>query len=64
MMRSTPKRLPKSFCAVEKFTRLHRMPRVIAFLIIAGTLTTYLAYRNYARVTPLSDTDRAIYDDL
>ena len=40
------------------------MPRVVVFLILAGTATTYCAYRNYARVTPLSDTDRAIYDDL
>ena len=40
------------------------MPRVVAFLIIAGTLTSYLAYRNYARVTPLSDTDRQLYEDL
>ena len=40
------------------------MPRVVLFLIIAGTATTYLAYRNYARVTPLSDNDRALYDEL
>ena len=40
------------------------MPRIIAFLIIAGTLTSYLAYRNYARVTPLSDNDRSYYNDL
>jgi len=40
------------------------MPRVIVFLVLAGTLTTYLAYRNFSRVTPLSDNDRSYYDDL
>ena len=40
------------------------MPRVVLFLVIAGTATTYLAYRNYSRVTPLSDDERQLYDDL
>ena len=40
------------------------MPRVVLFLILTGTATTYLAYRSYARVTPLSDNDRSLYDDL
>ena len=40
------------------------MPRVVAFIIIAGTATTYALYRSYARVTPLSDNDRSLYDDL
>ena len=50
--------------AVEKFARPHTMPRVVAFIIIAGTLTSYALYRTYARVTPLSDNDRSYYDDL
>ena len=37
---------------------------VVAFLVVSATLTTYLAYRNFTRVTPLSDNDRATYDDL
>ena len=40
------------------------MPRVVLVLIIAGTATTYALYRTYARVTPLTDEDRALYDDL
>ena len=40
------------------------MPRVVLFLVIAGTATTYLAYRNFTRVTPLTDEDRSLYDDL
>ena len=40
------------------------MPRVVLFLVIAGTATTYLTYRNFTRVTPLSDNDRQLYDDL
>ena len=37
---------------------------VVAFIIIAGTATTYALYRSYARVTPLSDNDQSLYDDL
>jgi hypothetical protein len=37
---------------------------VIAFLVVSATATTYLAYRNLSRVTPLSDNDRSLYDDL
>ena len=37
---------------------------VVAFIILDVTVTSYALYRTYARVTPLSDTDRAIYDDL
>ena len=40
------------------------MPRVVAFLIIAGTATTYLAYHNYTRLNKFSDGDRQLYDDL
>ena len=40
------------------------MPRVVVFLILAGTATTYLAYRNFSQVTPISDDDRQLYDDL
>ena len=40
------------------------MHRVVLFIIIAGTATTYAFYRSYARVTPLSDNDRSLYDDL
>ena len=55
----------KSFSRVrEKFARLHTMPRVVLFLIIAGTATTYLAYRNFSRLNKFSDHDRQLYDDL
>ena len=37
---------------------------VIAFLLVNVTVTSYALYCTYARVTPLSDKDRAIYDDL
>ena len=37
---------------------------VVAFLVVGATLTTYLAYRNFSRVTPISDDDRQLYDDL
>ena len=37
---------------------------VLAFIIIAGTATSYALYRTYARVTPLSDKERRLYDDL
>ena len=38
---------------------------VIAFLVVSATATTYLAYRNLSRVTPLSENDRQqLYDDL
>jgi hypothetical protein len=40
------------------------MPRVVLFLIIAGTATTYLAYRNLSQAALLSDDDRSLYDDL
>ena len=40
------------------------MPRVVLFLIIAGTATTYLAYRNFSRLNKFSDHDRQLYDDL
>ncbi len=40
------------------------MPRVVLFLILAGTATTYLAYRNLSRPKTFSDNDRALYDDL
>ena len=40
------------------------MLRVVAFLIIAGTATTYLAYRNFSRSKTFSDDDRSLYDDL
>ena len=40
------------------------MPRVVLFLIIAGTATTYLAYCNYTRLHRFSDGDRQLYDDL
>ena len=40
------------------------MPRVVVFLILAGTATTYLAYRSHTQAKPLSDDDRALYDDL
>jgi hypothetical protein len=38
--------------------------RVVAFLFIAGTLTTYLAYRNFSRLNKFSDDDRQLYGDL
>jgi hypothetical protein len=37
---------------------------IIAFVIIAGTATSYALYRTYAQVTPLSDDERQLYDDL
>ena len=38
---------------------------VVAFIILDVTFTSYALYRNYARVTPLSDKDRRqLYDDL
>ena len=40
------------------------MPRVVLFLIIAGTATTYIAYRSHSQAKPLSDHERALYDDL
>ena len=40
------------------------MPRVVVFLILAGTATTYLAYKQHSQAKPLSDHERAIYDDL
>jgi len=40
------------------------MPRVVVFLIIAGTATSYLAYRNFSRSKTFSDDDRQPYDDL
>ena len=40
------------------------MPRVVLFLLIAGTATTYLAYRNFTRLNRFSDDDRQLYDDL
>ena len=40
------------------------MPRVVLFLFIAGTLTTYLAYRNFSRFKTFSDDERQAYDDL
>ena len=40
------------------------MPRVVLFLIIAGTATTYLAYRNFTRLNKFSDDERQLYDDL
>ena len=40
------------------------MPRVLVFLILAGTATSYLAYRNYTRLNKFSDDDRSLYDDL
>ncbi len=40
------------------------MLRVVAFLIIAGTATTYLAYRNFSRLNKFSDDERQLYDDL
>ena len=40
------------------------MPRVVVFLILAGTATTYLAYNNYTRLNKFSDGDRQLYDDL
>ena len=40
------------------------MPRVVVFLILAGTATSYLAYRNYTRLNKFSDDDRSLYDDL
>ena len=40
------------------------MPRVVLFLIIAGTATSYLAYRNFSRSKTFSDDDRSLYDDL
>ena len=40
------------------------MPRVVLFLIIAGTATSYLAYRNFTRLNRFSDDDRQLYDDL
>ena len=33
------------------------MFRVVAFLILAGTATTYLAYRNFSRSKKFSDDD-------
>ena len=38
--------------------------RVVAFLVVSATLTTYLAYRNYTRSKTFSDDDRQLYDDL
>ena len=40
------------------------MPRGVVFLILAGTLTTYLTYRNFSRLNKFSDDDRQLYDDL
>ena len=40
------------------------MPRVVVFLILAGTATTYLAYKQHSRLTTLSDHERQLYDDL
>ena len=37
---------------------------VIAFLVVSATATTYLAYRNLSRLTPLSENDRQLYEDL
>ena len=43
---------------------VYTMPRVVVFLILAGTATTFLAYKQQSQVKPLSDDDRALYDDL
>ncbi len=40
------------------------MPRVVLFLIIAGTATTYALYRSFSRLNKFSDNDRSYYDDL
>ena len=65
MMCSTPRpACLKSILRLEKFARLHTMPRVVLFLILAGTATTYLAYRNFSRLNKFSDHDRQLYDDL
>ena len=40
------------------------MPRVVVFLILAGTATTYLAYRSFSRLNKFSDDERQLYDDL
>ena len=37
---------------------------VVAFIILDVTVTSYALYRTYARVTPLTEKDRAHYDDL
>ena len=37
---------------------------ILAFIILDVTFTSYALYCTYARVTPLTDKDRAIYDDL
>ena len=37
---------------------------VVAFIIIAGTATTYLAYRNFSRLNKFSDHYRQLYYDL
>ena len=40
------------------------MPRVIVWLLVNATITTYLAYKQHSQVKPLSDHERALYDDL
>ena len=40
------------------------MLRVVAFLIIAGTATIYLAYRNFSRSKTFTDFEQQLYDDL
>jgi len=37
---------------------------ILAFIILDVTVTSYALYRTYARVTPLTEKDRAHYDDL
>jgi hypothetical protein len=41
------------------------MPRVIVWLLVNATITTYLAYRSHTQAKPISDDDRRqLYNDL
>ena len=37
---------------------------VLVWLILNATLTSYLAFKNYSQVSPLSEDDQIAYDDL
>ena len=37
---------------------------ILAFIILDVTVTSYALYRNFSQVTPLSDDERQLYDDL
>ena len=37
---------------------------VLVFLIVNAAITSYLAYRNLSRVSPLSHDEQSAYDDL